>query len=56
MKVMECRLSADDLYITCDDVPAQVCEDIPCSKCPFYDDISISNLIQMFMELYNAGN
>lgn len=56
-KITNTELKPDEVYITCEDVPAYLCADTACSDCPFMgDDISVSNLIYMFMELYNAGN
>lgn len=57
MKMLKGDVDASDVYIGCDDVPAQVCEDMKCSDCPFnFADISVFDLIKLFMEALNADD
>lgn len=57
MKMIDYTISADNLYITCGDVPVSVCSDMMCSECPFNDkDVVLSDLIAIYVEVHNAGN
>ena len=55
MKIAKYDVDTHDVFFECDDVPAYLCADKPCSECPFnFGDISAFNMIKIFMESYNA--
>lgn len=57
MKMIDYTITAENLYITCRDVPTNVCSDMMCSGCPFCDtEILLADLIASYVEVYNAGN
>lgn len=57
MKMLKDNIDASDVYIGCDDVPADVCEDMKCSVCPFnFADISAFDLIKLLMEALNVDD